>query len=167
MKKLTFLLVLALLLSLGASAWAEEGLELAVIDGQSVVVVTPDENVPPEIFNAPDFTVPSMLLTIEEEAFADSGAGNVKISENVGAIGPRAFADCLSLRAILIPPTVTSIDASALDGSPNAVVLGASGSEAESFALAAGAPFIPLRLDSRLDADVIQPPATLPFLSLN
>ena len=129
MKKLgILLLLLALLLSLGASAWAEEGVEVEVItaDGESIVVVTPKASFADVSFGTADFTLPAGLLTIEEEAFAGISAQRVEVSWNVGAIGPRAFADCPNLLAISIPDTVTSIDDSALAGCGSVTVFGPS-----------------------------------------
>ena len=144
MKKLCILLLLlALLLSLGASAWAEEGVEVEVIiaDGESIVVVSPKPSFADVSFGTADFTLPAGLLTIEEEAFAGISAQRVEVSWNVGAIGPRAFAGCPNLLAISIPDTVTSIDDSALAGCGSVTVFGPAGSEAQRFAEANGLPF--------------------------
>ena len=95
---------------------------------------------PPEA----DFILPAALVTIEESAFEGIDAACVQITGNVSTIGPRAFADCMRLNALVVPASVQHIDDTALEGSANAVVYGASGSEAQRFAEANGIPFVPM-----------------------
>ena len=169
MKKLCMLLIAAFLLSLGASAWAEEGVTVEVItmDGETVVVVTPLESISAG-FGGADFVLPSGLVAIWDSAFEGVGAERIEVSDNVGAIGPRAFADCLNLTAILIPASVESIDDTAFQGSENVTIYGAANSEAKLFADASGIPFVPVKLSAEFPSEeAVQPPATLPFLSLN
>ena len=96
MKKLCFLLILALLLSLGASAFADSSVELIYMDGIPVVVESPGLTAgESNAFDAgAGFTLPAALAAIGEEAFAGIDAARVEITENVISIGPRAFADC-------------------------------------------------------------------------
>ena len=94
MKKLCFLLILALMLSLGASAFADTGVEIIVMDGIPVAVESFGLEVSDTAaFNAAGagITLPAALVTIEEEAFAGIDAARVEITENVTAIGPRAL----------------------------------------------------------------------------
>ena len=72
MKKLCFLLILALLLSLGASAFADSSVELIYMDGIPVVVESPSLTAgESNAFDAgAGFTLPAALAAIGEEAFA-------------------------------------------------------------------------------------------------
>ena len=67
-------------------------------------------------------TLPTGLKTIEAEAFAGVHASKIIIPEGCESIGPRAFADCEGLLVVVIPATVKSIDETAFEGSPNAVI---------------------------------------------
>ena len=69
-----------------------------------------------------DFVIP--FNVIEEEAFAGIAATHVEVQPNVESIGPRAFADCPSLRKIHIPDSVDYVDQTALDGCENVLVCG-------------------------------------------
>ena len=91
-----------------------------------------------------DFVLPAALITIEESAFEGIPAVRVDIPDGCESIGPRAFADCAKLTALVIPASVQSIDDTALEGSANAVIYGASGSEAERFAKDNSIPFVPM-----------------------
>ena len=155
MKKLCFLLILALLLTLGASAFAEGGMEIVVMDGIPIVMetigLTSGET---NAFNAgEDFVLPAALVTIEESAFEGIPASYIEITENVKSIGSRAFADCENLTGLVIPATVESIDDTALDGSVNATVYGEIGSEAQRFAEANGIDFVPTTSPSEGDEE--------------
>ena len=102
MKKLCYILILALLLSLGAAAFADNGVEIIYMDGIPVVMesfgFSLSDN---DAFDAGEgFKLPAALVTIEEEAFAGIPATSVEITENVQSIGPRAFADCPNLREL-------------------------------------------------------------------
>ena len=152
MKKLCLILAAALLLALGVSAWAEEGVQVEVMkaDGVSVVVLTPEETVRSArsmVMNAgdasrADFTLPQSLTLIEESAFEGIAAEIVEVSAQVVAIEARAFADCKALPEIHIPSTVLKVDDHALDGCENVTVYGEKGTEAERFAKAAGFEFV-------------------------
>ena len=143
MKKLCFLLILALLLGLGASSFADNGLEIIVMDGIPVVVESFDssmsdtESVAAASVDAADaagFKLPAGLVTIGDGAFEGISAKRVEITENVVSIGARAFADCQHLRELVIPATVESIDDTALEGCKNVTIYGEKNSEAERFA---------------------------------
>ena len=168
MKKLCVLLVLALLLSLGASAFADNSVEILYLDGTPVAVESPALTAgETAAFNAPGagLTLPAALVAIEEEAFAGIDAGRVEITENVISIGPRAFADCKNLTELVIPATVQTIDDTALDGSTNVTIYGESDSEAERFADANNLPFVPSNEVTPII--IAQPPVTLPYVALS
>jgi len=171
MKKLCFLLVLVLMLSLGASAFAEGGTEIIVMDGIPVVVeaaeLTAGES---NTFRADSagFKLPASLLEIGEEAFAGIDATRVEITENVKSIGPRAFADCDKLMTISIPATVEHIDDTALDGCKYIIaVYGETGSEAERFANDNGCVFISMNPDPNPTYRTSEPPVVLPYVAFN
>jgi len=165
MKKLIALLLAVLLLCPAASAFAEGGVEIAVVDGIPVVV----ESVGFETGDTATFntirdmvmTLPSFLVSIEEEAFAGILAQRVEISENVAVIGARAFADCLNLRELVIPPSVTVIDDSALEGSGHVTIYGELDSEAQRFAVDNGIPFV------ATNPEAIHAPVILPYIDLD
>ena len=168
MKKLCVLLVLALLLSLGASAFADNSVEILYMDGTPVAVESPSLSAgETNAFNAPGagLTLPAALVAIEEEAFAGIDAGRVEITENVVSIGPRAFADCKNLTELVIPATVQTIDDTALDGSLNVTIYGEADSEAQRFADANSIPFVPSNEVSPII--IAQPPVTLPYVALS
>lgn len=168
MKKLCFLLVLALLLSLSASAFADNSVEILYMDGTPVVVESPALTAgETNAFNAPGagLTLPAALVAIEEEAFAGIDAGRVEITENVISIGPRAFADCKNLTELVIPATVQRIADDALEGSTNVTIYGESGSEAQRFADANSIPFVPSNEVTPII--IAQPPVTLPYVALS
>ena len=169
MKKLCVLLVLALLLSLGASAFADNSVEILYMDGTPVVVESPALTAgETNAFHAPGvgLTLPAALVAIEEEAFAGIDAARVEITENVISIGPRAFADCKNLTELVIPATVQRIDDTALEGSAGVTVYGEAGSEAERFANANELPFIPANNDTPVYQPA-QPPVMLPYVALS
>ena len=168
MKKLCVLLVLALLLSLGASAFADNSVEILYLDGTPVAVESPALTAgETAAFNAPGagLTLPAALVAIEEEAFEGIDAARVEITENVVSIGPRAFADCKNLTELVIPATVQTIDDTALDGSTNVTIYGESDSEAERFADANNLPFVPSNEVTPII--IAQPPVTLPYVALS
>ena len=76
---------------------------------------------------------PNQLALIEESAFENSAFTHVFLSEQVTAIGARAFANCDALRYICIPDSVTEIADDAFVGCDN-VVIGCYGGEALAFA---------------------------------
>ena len=168
MKKLCVLLVLALLLSLSASAFADNSVEILYMDGTPVAVESPSLSAgETNALNAEGagLTLPAALVAIEEEAFAGIDAARVEITENVISIGPRAFADCKNLTELVIPATVQRIADDALEGSTNVTIYGESGSEAQRFADANKIPFVPSNEVSPII--IAQPPVTLPYVALN
>ena len=168
MKKLCVLLVLALLLSLGASAFADNSVEILYLDGTPVAVESPSLTAgETNAFNAPGagLTLPAALVAIEEEAFAGIDAGRVEITENVVSIGPRAFADCKNLTELVIPATVQTIDDTALEGSENVTIYGEADSEAQRFADANKIPFVPSNEVTPII--IAQPPVALPYVALS
>ena len=167
MKKLCFLLILALLLSLGASAFADSSVELIYMDGIPVVVESPGLTAgESNAFDAgAGFTLPAALAAIGEEAFAGIDAARVEITENVVSIGPRAFADCKNLTELVIPATVQRIADDALEGSLNVTIYGEADSEAQRFADANSIPFVPSNEVSPII--IAQPPVTLPYVALS
>ena len=168
MKKLCVLLVLALLLSLSASAFADNSVEILYMDGTPVAVESPALTAgETNAFHAPGvgITLPAALVAIEEEAFEGIDAGRVEITENVVSIGPRAFADCKNLTELVIPATVQTIDDTALEGSENVTIYGEVDSEAQRFADANSIPFVPSNEVSPII--IAQPPVTLPYVALN
>ena len=168
MKKLCFLLILALLLSLGASAFADNSVEILFMDGTPVAVESPALTTgETNAFNAPGagLTLPAALVAIEEEAFEGIDAARVEITENVVSIGPRAFADCKNLTELVIPATVQRIADDALDGSTNVTIYGEADSEAQRFADANNLPFVPSNEVTPII--IAQPPVTLPYVALS
>ena len=180
MKKICILLAAVLLLCLGASAWAEGGVNVEVIkvDGVSVVVLTPETTMlrarsvaMNALAAAPEkeavFVLPAFLTLIEESAFEGIAAESVEVTGNVAAIETRAFADCKSLREITIPATVLKIDDHAFDGCEGVTVYGRSGTEAERIANLYGFTFVDPNAEPETPATPVtpeQPPVVLPFL---
>ncbi len=64
---------------------------------------------------APDYITPTGLETIEAEAFANTAAGFVWLTDSVTAIGDGAFADCADLRFVRIPASCQNIGKNAFD----------------------------------------------------
>lgn len=173
MKKLCFVLILALLLSLSASAFAESGVEVIVMDGVPVVMESFGlEMSDSAAFGAAEgdagFTLPTELVSIGEEAFAGIPAERVEITENVTSIGARAFADCEKLTALVIPATVEHIDDTALDGTENVTVYGEADSEAQRFAEANNIPFVPANAEpAPVPQETLRAPVVMPFVAFN
>lgn len=93
---------------------------------------------------APDLVLPGDLTGIEAEAFAGTAFAAVQLDEGLTFIGAGAFQDCPNLWQIEIPASVTSIDATAFAGVNGLIILGQSGSTAESFASEHGYGFMAL-----------------------
>ncbi len=173
MKRCCILLAAVLLLCLGTSARADDGVSIEVVtmDGVSVVTMTTADAFAPYSGDG-CFALPRMLTQIEEEAFAGVSAKRIEVSENVVFIGKRAFADCTNLRELVIPSGVVSIDEHALDGCENVLVYGATGSAADLFVKAAktanpDAGFAFVDLDRELGAHPVVTeslPVVLPFV---
>ena len=62
----------------------------------------------------PDFTTPSALTTIDQEAFFGTAASFIWLADGVTSIGDGAFAGCEGLRFIRIPRQCTSIGTDAI-----------------------------------------------------
>ena len=173
MKKIGLVLSVALLLCLCAFALAEGGVKVEVVkvDGIIVVKLIPEETLLRARGIAeearPGLYLPPNLTLIEEEAFAGVPAESVEISENVVAIEARAFAECKSLREIIIPATVEKIDDSAFEGCEGVTVYGEKGTEAERIAGLYGFAFNPLNAEPEkpvTPSTPEKPPVTLPFV---
>jgi hypothetical protein len=106
-------------------------------DGVSIVLLVPE--IPEE---QPGFVLPQALTRIGQGAFEGISAARVKVSDNVTAIEARAFADCVNLREITIPASVTEIDDSAFDGCADVTVYGEARSEAARIAGLHGFSFV-------------------------
>ena len=85
-------------------------------------------------YENPDFTLPSGMRVIEEEAFFGIGAERVKLAEGVTKIGSKAFGGCPNLKSIYIPQGCTNIAFDAFSGVSGLTIYGAEGSYAEFFA---------------------------------
>ena len=173
MKKLCFLLILALLLSLGASAFADSGVEIIYMDGVPVVMESfgfemSDTAALGAGTDSAGFFLPAALAVIGEEAFMGIPAERVEITENVTSIGARAFADCEKLTALVIPATVEHIDDTALEGSENVTVYGEADSEAQRFADANNIPFVPANAEpAPVPQGALRAPVVMPFVAFN
>lgn len=97
-------------------------------------------------FPAADFTLPSSLQKIDQEAFLKIKASVVRLPKGLKSIGKKAFADCEDLTSVYIPSSVKTIDSSAFDlGSERyLMVYGAADSVAEDFAINHRHWFIPV-----------------------
>ena len=161
MKKGCIVLALVLLLSLSAAAWAEDGRWVEVIkeDGISVAVLSDDRS---------SLAMPGLLVKIDESAFEGIAATNVEVTENVTAIGKRAFADCDNLREITIPATVTEIDDQAFEGCHDVKVYGYPRTEAFRIAQLYDFTFVNLKqVEGDAPAQPIPSAPVLPAVSLN
>ena len=179
MKKISILLILALLLCLAPAALAEGGaqVEVMIADGASVVVLTPDEllvNASDAYMSGEGFRLPGLLVRIEEEAFAGIAAERIEITKNVDVIEKRAFADCPNLREFVIPACVAEIDPEALAGCKDVTVYGCT-ETARAFAEAAGFKYVDANAgDTGNNGDIVLPiaesfdfeaaPLVLPFV---
>ena len=82
--------------------------------------------------------MPSALQQIEESAFEGGNFTHVYLSGQVHSIQAKAFAGCEKLVYIEIPASVTFIDDSAFQGSPNVTIGCTAGSEAYNYAVRLG-----------------------------
>ena len=83
-------------------------------------------------------TIPVSVETVEEEAFAGSGAAVVVITSGVQTIGKRAFADCEELTDVVLPNHDIDIANDAFSGCGNVVFHTFSGTKNELWALSHG-----------------------------
>ncbi len=88
----------------------------------------------------PDFVTPAGLQTIEAEAFANTDAGFVWLTDGVTSIGDGAFADCNGLRFVRIPSGCQSIGANAFDS--DVILFVEWGSEAMEYAIQNGYTYV-------------------------
>lgn len=79
-------------------------------------------------------TLPTFLKTIGDEAFMDDTFSYVYLGNEVETIGVAAFKNCVNLREIHIPASVTKICAEAFDGCPNVVIVCTQNSAAHTYA---------------------------------
>ena len=89
---------------------------------------------------APDYVTPGELETIEAEAFANTDAVFVWLTDGVTALGDGAFADCGGLRFVRVPSGCQSIGANAFPG--DAILFVEWGSEAMDYAVQNGYTYV-------------------------
>ncbi len=90
----------------------------------------------------PDFILPVSLTAIGDEAFTGGAFTYVKLSENTISIGQCAFADCPNLAYIYIPEATTEIDVHAFGNMQGLMIIGKTGSAAETYAEDHGYTFV-------------------------
>lgn len=113
-----------------------------------VTFVLPGETTP---LTDADMVLPAGIIRIEEEAFAGTGAGRIRLPEQVAEIGGRAFADCPNLTGIYIPASCEAIAEDAFAGTNGLVIYGAAGSAAQEYAERKGIVFVPMADDTPPD----------------
>lgn len=95
------------------------------------------------VLSLPVWTLPKSLTAIEAEAFMQVPAQIIELPEGCERIGSRAFAENATLKVVLIPGSVTEIDASAFDGcAEDLVILADEGSAAHMLAAQNGMLFV-------------------------
>lgn len=80
-------------------------------------------------------TLPSQILTVEDEAFVNTKATRIVLPSGLETIGSKAFADSSALRFVSIPNSVTSIAPDAFSNDSNLCMLCGHGSVAEEYAI--------------------------------
>lgn len=83
-------------------------------------------------FGTPDFTLPTSLTEVKEEAFEGIAASVVDVPEDCSSIGDYAFRNCLSLTQIRIPADCR-MGRDVFDGCTLVYVYSAEGSQAEAY----------------------------------
>ena len=83
-------------------------------------------------------TLPADLISVNDQAFEHSGVRFVVVPDICTAIGPRAFADCEELLAVVLTENITSIARDACDESGQVLILAPEGSAAANWAAANG-----------------------------
>ena len=78
--------------------------------------------------------LPASLQMIGEDAFGGSAAEAVLLPTGLETVEKKAFADMPELKSVYVPETVTEIDRQAFSGAGKPVLIGQSGSRAESWA---------------------------------
>ena len=91
----------------------------------------------------PDCILPATLSIIEEGAFSGCTFQYVVLSENTLEIQKSAFSNCRNLKLIYIPEATRSIDKDAFSDDSGFIIIGKSGSYAETYALENGFDFSP------------------------
>ena len=90
-----------------------------------------------------DFILPIAVQKIDEEAFSGIRAEVVNLQQNVSVIGDRAFADCINLRQILVPASVTDFGERIFEGcNDDLMIYGDDGSDAQTWAVENGYVFV-------------------------
>lgn len=90
----------------------------------------------------PEILTPASLRVIEEEAFMEDRFTFVYLPDGVEAISERAFADCVDLRYIRIPATITDISETAFENVSDLTLIGKKNSFAEIYAKKTGFAFM-------------------------
>ena len=78
--------------------------------------------------------LPASLQMIGEDAFGGSAAEAVLLPTGLETVEKKAFADMPELKSVYVPETVTEIDRQAFSGAGKPVLIGRTGSRAESWA---------------------------------
>ena len=78
--------------------------------------------------------LPASLQMIGEDAFGGSAAEAVLLPTGLETVKKKAFADMPELKSVYVPETVTEIDRQAFTGAGKPVLIGQTGSLAESWA---------------------------------
>ena len=81
----------------------------------------------------PDFTLPTEIAAIDDEAFEGAAMSVVFIPDGCSGIGDYAFRDCVRLEEIRIPASVTDIGKDIFSGCGVVYVYGAKDSAAEAY----------------------------------
>ena len=95
-------------------------------------------------YPVPDCVLPRDLQQIGDEAFRGCEFSCVLLSDGIGEIGARAFADSPNLRYIVIPASVTIIPDDAFENVKWLTIVGVPGRDAESYAARMGFLFKPI-----------------------
>lgn len=82
--------------------------------------------------NGAELVLPDDLLTIDEEAFAGTGAVTVRVPSGVKTIRSRAFAECEHLKNVYLPASVSTIADDAFEST--VTIYAPAGSPAEAYA---------------------------------
>ncbi len=80
------------------------------------------------------FQMPSGLLLIEEEAFLETGASEVILSEDLIVIGDRAFAEMKNLQVAYLPESQIQMGSDVFAGNPELAISGIPDGWAEEYA---------------------------------
>lgn len=90
-----------------------------------------------------EFTVPSSVSFVEEEAFSGIAAYSVDLG-SAEYIGSRAFADCPNLKKVYIPRTMYFIADDAFEGTTELTLYGVNDHYAEQYAKEHGFKYVPI-----------------------